>query len=125
MYKAEVIEVDLGDPIEKILGEHVGQLSNKVKALVEEAIPKAQPESQKQAKQQAIDKKLQDLYTSLQCRPHTMDEILAITKPEIPSPVGVIMRLKTYIVNNGRKHALLKRRLNNKSVFELTAYNTH
>ena len=125
MAKINVISVDLGDPIEKIISEDVRKLSEetieniKIAANEKARGPvRADPESL--ATQAAYDLLLAAVPTG---EPVEIGKLLEVSSPVVTNPSSLMMRMKGLLRSKGNDYFLKRTTRAGKPVYRLIPYN--
>jgi hypothetical protein len=125
MAKINVISVDLGDPIEKIIAEDVRQLSaetlENIKAAAnEKARGPIRTDPETLATQAAYDILLTAFPTG---EPVEISKLLAASSPVVTNPSSLMMRMKGLLRQKGNEYVLRRSTRDRKPVYRLAPYN--
>jgi hypothetical protein len=125
MARINVISVDLGDPIEKIIAEDVRQLSaetleNIKSAANEKARGPIRTDPETLATQAAYNILLAAFPTGESVE---ISKLLEASSPAVTNPSSLMMRMKGLLRQNGNEYVLRKSTHDRKPVYRLAPYN--
>ncbi|MFA5766584.1 MAG: hypothetical protein WC919_01505 [Candidatus Paceibacterota bacterium] len=125
MAKINVISVDLGDPIEKIIAEDVRQLSEEtienIKAAANDKVRgpiRTDPETL--ATEAAYNLLLEAVATG---EPVEISKLLEASSPAVTNPSSLMMRMKGLLRQKGNDYILRRTTRAGKPVYRLAPYN--
>ena len=125
MAKIQVISVDLGDPVERIISDDVRQLSEETlthikMAADEKAKGPIKDDPETVATQAALDLLFAAIPTSESIE---IGALLAASSPTVTNPSSLMMRMKTLLRKKGNEYILHKSTRGGKPVYCLVPYN--
>jgi hypothetical protein len=124
MTKINIIAVDLGDPIEKIIAEDVRQLSEETIANIkmaanEKMIGPVRTDPETLATEAAY----QLLLAEISKDPVEIDRLIAAASPAVTNPSSLMMRMKGLLKAKGNDYYIKRSTRGGKPVYRLIPYN--
>ncbi|MCK9558585.1 MAG: hypothetical protein M0R50_11170 [Candidatus Cloacimonetes bacterium] len=119
-----VISVDLGDPIEKIISEDVRQLSEEtIENIRTAASEKAKGPRRTDPESLATEAAYELLLSEISKDPVEISRLLEVSSPAVTNPSSLMMRMKGLLRQKGNEYFLKRSTRGGKPVYRLVPYN--